>query len=87
MWVVSCATALVLGGAAGAAAMRQVLRHRLCPDVGAHELNDDDCAEITKHFRQHARAVREQVSSFADALAEGDQQLRERLRLFESGDQ
>lgn len=86
MWVVSCAS-LVLGGAAGAAAMRQVLRHRLCPDVDAHELSDADRTEITEHFRQHARAVREQVSSFADTLADGDQQLRERLRLFESGDQ
>ena len=31
--------------------------------------------------------VREQVNSFADTLADGDPQLRERLRLFKSGDQ
>lgn len=87
MWAISYATALVLGGVAGAAVTHQALRARLCPEVDAHELNDDDRAEITEHFRQHARAVREQVSSFADTLADGDQQLRERLRLFESGDQ
>lgn len=87
MWAIPYATALVMGGVAGAAVAHQTLRARLCPEVDAHELGDADRAEITEHFRQHTRAVRDQVSSFADALADGDQQLRERLRLFESGDQ
>lgn len=87
MWVVSYVATLAVSGAIGAAATYMVLRERLCTDIDAHELNDDDRSEIAGQFKEHARAVREQVSSFADTLAGGDAQLREQLRLFESGDQ
>ncbi|OUZ08152.1 hypothetical protein BHE97_14560 [Aeromicrobium sp. PE09-221] len=86
MWAVGYVAALAVGTAGGAAAMYLVLRERLCGDVDAHELTDEDRSEITEQFKEHTRAVREQVSSFADTLAGGDPQLRERLRLFESGD-
>lgn len=87
MWVVPHVATLALGGAGGAAAVYLVLGERICHDVDAHKLSDDDRGEITEQFKEHTRAVREQVSSFADTLAGGDPQLRERLRLFESGDQ
>lgn len=87
MCVVSYVATFAVSGVGGAAATYLVLRDRICPDIDAHALSDDDRSEITDQFKEHARAFREQVSSFADTLAGGDQQLRERLRLFESGDQ
>lgn len=86
MWAVPYVVTLAVSGAGGAVAMYLVLRDRLCPDVDAHELTDEDRSEITEQFKQHTRAVREQVSGYADLLAGGDPQLRERLRLFEAGD-
>ncbi len=78
---------LLVGGAVGATGMRWHLRERLCPDRDAHELSEDDRSQIAEQFKEHARAAQEQVSTFADALADGDVQLRERLRLFEAGGQ
>ncbi len=87
MWAVPYVATVAVSGAGGAAAMYLVLRERICVGIDAHELSDEDRGEITEQFKEHTRAVREQVSSFADTLASGDPQLRERLRLFEGGDQ
>lgn len=86
MWAVPYVVTLAVSGAGGAVATYLVLRDRLCPDVDAPELTDEDRSEITEQFKQHTKAVREQVSGYADLLAGGDPQLRERLRLFEAGD-
>ena len=85
-WALSYFAALAVGAGGGAAAAYARLRSRLCADVDAHDLTDDDRSEITESFREHTRAVREQVSGYADLLAGGDAQLRDRLRLFEAGD-
>lgn len=86
MWAVPYVATLAVGGAGGAVATYLVLRGRICPDVDAHELTDEDRSEITEQFKEHTKSVREQVSGYADRLAGGDPQLRERLRLFEAGD-
>lgn len=44
---------------------------------------DDD--PLAAEFAQHARAVRQQVTRYADLLADGDAVLRARLRRFEDG--
>ena len=87
MGAVAYAATLAVSGAGGAVTTYLVLRHRTCPDVDAHQLTDVDRSEITEQFKEHTRAVREQVRGYADVLADGDPQLRERLRLFEAGDQ
>ena len=87
MWAIPYFATLAVGAAGGAAAAYLVLRGRICSDVDAHVLGEDDRAEIAEQFKEHARAVREQISGYADLLAGGDPQLRERLRLFEAGDQ
>lgn len=85
-WAIPYVATLAVSAIAGAAATYLMLRDRICSDVVAHELSDDDRSEITEQFKEHTRAVREQVSKFADTLAGDDAQLRERLRLFEAGD-
>ena len=86
-WAIPYFATLALGAAGGTASTYLLLRGRICSDADAHVLSDVDRSEITEQFKAHTRAVREQVSSFADTLAGGDPQLRERLRLFEAGDQ
>jgi hypothetical protein len=60
------------------------LRGRLCPDVAAHQLTDDDRAALAAEFSAHASAVRQQLAAYADALADGDPTLRDRLRHHEA---
>lgn len=48
-------------------------------------LTEEDRAIITDEFATHTSAVWSQVRKFADALADGDVQLREQLRRFEGG--
>lgn len=86
IWAVSYVTTLVVSSAGGAVTTYLVLRGRICPDTDAHELTDVDRSEITGRFKKHASAVRAQVSGYADLLAGGDPELRERLRLLEAGD-
>ncbi|MGL4338983.1 MAG: hypothetical protein ACRCYU_17970 [Nocardioides sp.] len=46
-------------------------------------LTDADRDALTTEFATHAASVRDQVSHFADELADGDPLLRARLRHFE----
>ena len=87
MWAVTYGATLAVSVAGGAVTTYLVLRDRICRDVDAHKLTGEDRGHITEQFKEHTRAVREQVSGYADVLADGDPQLRERLRLFEAGDQ
>lgn len=48
-------------------------------------LSNSDRAEIIRDFAAHSTAMSEQVTSYADSLADGDPLLRERLRRFEQG--
>lgn len=52
------------------------------PDV---PLSEADYAALSESFRQHAEAVQAEVSRYADTLADGDVELRQRLRTFETG--
>lgn len=47
------------------------------------ELTLDDREQLEAGFAEHASAVAAQVSEYADALADGDVLLRERLRRVE----
>lgn len=78
---------LAIGLTIGATATYLLMQRRSCPEPDAHELGDDDRALIAEQFKVHTQAVREQVSTFADTLAGDDTLLRERLRLFETGEQ
>ena len=46
-------------------------------------LGPDDHSRLAVEFETHADAMRRQVSQYADALADGDPVLRERLRQIE----
>lgn len=48
-------------------------------------LSEADYAALSESFRQHAEAVQAEARRYADTLAEGDVELRERLRTFEPG--
>lgn len=48
-------------------------------------LTEQDHADIAAEFAIHTTAVWSQVRGFADALADGDAELREQLRRFEGG--
>jgi len=52
---------------------------------GSADLTDEDRAAIADDFVVHTKAVTQQVSTYADLLADGDVLLRERLRQFEKG--
>lgn len=76
---------LALGVAiAQAAAHVQRRRRRNVADetVGLRDFEHD---ELQRDFAVHVSAVRRKVSDLADALADGDAQLRDCLRLFERG--
>lgn len=49
-------------------------------------LGEEDYAHLTESFRSRAEAMRQQVSDYADSLADRDLVLRERLRRFEAGE-
>ena len=79
----------VLGFATGFGAARIALR-ALGSGHGAWReadtaLTEVDRTAIASEFAGHTDAVWSQVRDFADALADGDVQLRERLRQFEGG--
>ncbi|WP_273491721.1 hypothetical protein [Gordonia otitidis] len=80
-----CAASLVAGVVAGAAIVTYRLQSRLCPDLHAHELSNDDRAHIEAEFAAHTSAANRAISEFADALAGTDRELRDRLRRFETG--
>ena len=48
-------------------------------------LTDADRDEVARDFAVHVHSVQRKVSEFADALADGDEDLRDRLRHFERG--
>lgn len=48
-------------------------------------LTEQDRADIAAEFAGHTTAVWSQVRQYAHALADGDVDLRERLRRFEGG--
>jgi hypothetical protein len=72
------AGALLAGGAGW---LRR--RGRLCPDVDARQLSEAEERSIAGQFALHSRRVHEQLREYADALADGDPELRERLRRLE----
>ena len=55
-------------------------------EMDEETLQEIDREAVAADFAVHASAVRRQVSEYADALAGGDQALRERLQRFEGGE-
>lgn len=82
---ISAVTGFVAGGVMSGAVVVAVLRPRLCPDPADHELRDDDREQIASEFTVHATSVRRELGRYADALADGDINLRQRLRQIEAG--
>ncbi|OBK19139.1 hypothetical protein [Mycobacterium sp. 1245852.3] len=60
-------------------------RSRLCPNPEDHDLRDDEREEVASEFAAHATSVRRELGRYADALADGDTDLRKRLRQIEAG--
>lgn len=56
-----------------------------CPDPDAHQLSDADRRSVAAEFAVHAEKVQAQLRHYADQLAGGDPELRERLRRLEGG--
>jgi hypothetical protein len=83
--LVGGALGVVVGSVVTLAGVLTWVKARRCPDPEAHELTDDDREAMAADFALHTSAVRQQVSDYADLLADGDVQLRERLRYFEGG--
>lgn len=69
-----------LGAALAALAGLRLRRETPNPEP---PLGPDDHTQLASEFETHADAVHRQVSQYADALAAGDQVLRERLREIE----
>lgn len=55
-------------------------------DMDAETLTEVDRQHIAAEFANHVDAVQKQMGEYADALAGEDEELRSRLRAFESGD-
>lgn len=77
---------VVVGAALSCAVAVARLRQQRSVDLDRDSLSPEDRDALEAAFAAHASAVREQVSEYADALASGDVDLRERLRRFERGD-
>lgn len=77
----------VLTGAAATAALswrwRKPVVAKECPGPAAHVSDDDEEFAVTAQFANHAAAMHQQLSDYADHLADGDRALRERLQRFE----
>lgn len=73
------------GVGAAEAADLVVRRLRARRQEAGMALSEQDRADIAAEFATHTAAVWSQVRTFADALADGDVALRERLRRFEGG--
>lgn len=71
-----------IGAAAAADLVVRRLRDRQEADPS---LTEQDRADIAAEFAGHTSAVWSQVRQYADALADGDADLRECLRRFEGG--
>ena len=70
----------------GVAEAADLVVHRLRDRQEADPaLTEQDRADIADEFAGHTTAVWSQVRQYADALADGDADLRERLRRFEGG--
>lgn len=72
-------------GVGAAEAAEQVVRHLRDRHETDPRLTERDRADIAAEFAGHTSAVWSQVRQYADALADGDADLRERLRRFEGG--
>ena len=81
----SLAAGFVAGGVVSGAIVAAILRSRLCPDPADHELRDDEREQIASEFIVHATSVRRELGRYADVLADGDVNLRQRLRQIEAG--
>lgn len=82
---ISVAAGIVAGGAVSGVVVHAGLRSRLCPDPVDHELRDDEREQVASEFAVHATSVRRELGRYADALADGDANLRQRLRQIEAG--
>lgn len=82
---ISVAAGFIAGGAISSAIVLAVLRSQLCPDPADHELRDDEREQVASEFAVHATSVRRELGRYADALADGDVNLRQRLRQIEAG--
>ena len=89
--IAGIAIGALLGGAvAGLTAWLVVRQMRIKTERTDREipaLLEDDRDAISEEFTAHAKAVRKQVSEYADMLAGEDPVLRERLRQIELGGQ
>lgn len=81
----ACLLGIAGGGLASAALTVVATRGRRCVEPSVHELTDEDREAVATEFAVHASAVHRGVSEYADVLAGGDPDLRERLRRFEGG--
>lgn len=83
--IIDAAIGFVLGATVVAVIMRHRKGRGACPDPNEHELTSTDHDAISEEFATHAEAVRRELSRYADALADGDDHLREMLRRVEAG--
>lgn len=83
--IVGTAIGLLVGAVVSGVVVRRRLRHAVSQPSGAHELSSIDREQLSAEFATHASSVRRELSRYADALADGDGDLRDRLRRFEAG--
>lgn len=83
--VFSAAAGFLIGATLFGVLVTLRIHRHVCPDPEAHGLNHADRDEISAEFAAHAMSVRRELSRYADELADGDAQLRDRLRQVEAG--
>jgi hypothetical protein len=81
----SIAAAFASGSVVSGVLVAALMRSRLCPNPDDHHLRDDEREQVASEFAIHATSVRRELGRYADALADGDTDLRKRLRQIEAG--
>lgn len=81
------AVGLTIGVVLGATIADLAARLRRRREPGPVDVLDEDRDLIEVNFAAHINHLRDEVSGFADRLAGDDPVLRERLRMFERGEQ
>ena len=82
---ISVTAGFIVGGAMSGAIVVAVRRSQLCPDPPDHDFRDDEREQVASEFAVPASSVRRELGGYADALADGDVNLRQRLRQIEAG--
>lgn len=80
----SAAAAFASGLAVSGVLVVTLTRSRLCPNPEDHDLRDDVREQVASEFAAHVTSVRRELGQYADALADGDTNLRKRLRQIEA---